>query len=219
LLQPSLALVTFPDMWHAYAPVDPDAWEEYHLLFAGNLFALLERDGLLRRDTPVLHLGDDEAAGACHREVRILVDAFMAGADPEDRVLLARIHLLLAGMAAAHERHRLAGTGELSRRACALFAEDLAGAVDTPAVAAACGLSYERFRKRFTQEMGVPPQRFRLQLQLEEAKRRLRATDAPIKKVAADLGFCNAHHFSRQFRRFVGLPPAEWRRRHAPPAG
>jgi AraC-like DNA-binding protein len=43
----------------------------------------------------------------------------------------------------------------------------------------------------------------------------LRHGNAPLARVAEDVGYQTDTAFSRAFRREYGLPPAAWRRRHA----
>lgn len=75
------------------------------------------------------------------------------------------------------------------------------------------GLGYERFRKRFTDELGMPPYRYRLWCVIQESQRRLSTTRDPIKAIARQLGFSSPNHFNKRFRHLVGTTPAVWRRR------
>jgi two-component system response regulator YesN len=40
---------------------------------------------------------------------------------------------------------------------------------------------------------------------------RLQADDAPLKEIAAELGFCDEFHFSKLFKRRTGLSPSAYR--------
>ena len=49
---------------------------------------------------------------------------------------------------------------------------------------------------------------------LAEACSRLRHTDETIEEIAERVGYADATHFIRLFRREYGVTPAAWRRRH-----
>jgi AraC-like DNA-binding protein len=66
-------------------------------------------------------------------------------------------------------------------------------------------------RKRFRRIAGVPLHRFLLERRLAMAQRLLREEDAPVAVVAERLGYGDAYFFSRQFRRFVGVTPSDYR--------
>ena len=44
------------------------------------------------------------------------------------------------------------------------------------------------------------------------ASEALRSTDRAVSAVAADTGYADLSAFNRQFKRFYGLPPREYRR-------
>lgn len=73
-------------------------------------------------------------------------------------------------------------------------------------------LSPSLFMAQFKQMTGLPPYHFQLSCRLEEAKRRLSSTDAPITRIAFDLGFCASQHFSSHFKRAFGVTPKAWRK-------
>jgi AraC family transcriptional regulator len=53
------------------------------------------------------------------------------------------------------------------------------------------------------------------QLRIEFARRELAASPAPLSDIAIAAGFCDQSHFSRSFKRYTGLTPAEYRLAHA----
>ncbi len=48
---------------------------------------------------------------------------------------------------------------------------------------------------------------------IDQAKRLMVTTDVPLKQIASDVGFATIQYMTSQFRRHVGLTPAEFRRR------
>ena len=86
---------------------------------------------------------------------------------------------------------------------------------ETPSLeklSAVTGMGVSTLMRTFSRHTGMPPHRFHNKLRCEHACYLLNHTDKPIKEIAADLGFCDAYHFSRVFRQFLGTPPATYRR-------
>ncbi|MEN3282263.1 MAG: peptide/nickel transport system substrate-binding protein [Solirubrobacteraceae bacterium] len=116
--------------------------------------------------------------------------------------------------------HRIAQPGEDAalpdpiRQACELLAADLKGERELREIAAAVGLSYEAFRKRFRAFTGTSPASFRLDRRVETAQELLRTTPYTHAEIADRLGFADAFSFTKCFRARVGVPPRDYRRSH-----
>jgi AraC-like DNA-binding protein len=83
---------------------------------------------------------------------------------------------------------------------------------DYAAIADRLGMAEVTFRRRFRELMNVPPHEYVLQSRVAEARRLLAEGDEPIKTIAARLGYRDVYFFSRQFKRFTGVPPALFRK-------
>ncbi|WP_179215488.1 helix-turn-helix domain-containing protein [Paenibacillus sp. MY03] len=55
-------------------------------------------------------------------------------------------------------------------------------------------------------------------LRLEEAKRQLQETSAPIKDIVTDIGYLDTASFISRFRKAEGMTPGQYREQHAPSA-
>ena len=77
---------------------------------------------------------------------------------------------------------------------------------------AAC-MSESSLHRHFRKLYGTTPARFATQLRISAAKRLLRQTDEPLEALGFRLGFSDASHFGRVFRKATGESPAEYRRR------
>lgn len=84
--------------------------------------------------------------------------------------------------------------------------------VDYARVAAELGMAEVTFRRKFRAATGSAPHEYVLQSRVAEARRLLGETDRPIKSIARQLGYRDVYFFSRQFKRFAGVPPALFRR-------
>jgi transcriptional regulator GlxA family with amidase domain len=79
--------------------------------------------------------------------------------------------------------------------------EDLANAV---------GVSRYHFARQFRISTGRSPMVYQMHVRLERGKQMLARGDRSICDIAATLGFCDQSHFTRTFRRVVGLPPRDY---------
>jgi transcriptional regulator GlxA family with amidase domain len=75
------------------------------------------------------------------------------------------------------------------------------------------GVAERTFKRRFTQATGYSPIEYVQRLRIEDAKRRLERTDAPVDDIAWKVGYEDAAFFRRLFKRTTGLPPGVYRRR------
>lgn len=166
---------------------------------------------------------------------RLLPEAF-AGGEPEFQAptirdrnaarLLLQAHRLTASGAADFEKEAaLVGalgalflhhaparaaspTGSRSEiaRAVAYMREHLACDLSLDAVASVAGLSRHHFLRTFTAAMDITPHAYVVQLRVREAVRLLRLGHS-LSAAAADTGFADQSHFTRCFKRTLGVPP------------
>ncbi len=104
------------------------------------------------------------------------------------------------------------------RDAIAKVAESLCDRVNVSELARSVGMSRASFARKFTEETGVPPERYLTQLRLREAAKRLVSTDHGLARIAAELGYSSEFALSRAFKRVYGLPPGQYRARFRPTA-
>lgn len=77
--------------------------------------------------------------------------------------------------------------------------------------AASLGLSPSHFQKLYTEFFGIPCIRDVITARLESSKYYLSQTDMPIRAVAEYCGYENELHFMRQFKKFEGMTPSQYR--------
>ncbi len=121
-------------------------------------------------------------------------------------LLQARARDLLAFDTAGHVDSGLTAAARLIR-------ENLDRHVGNEELARAACMSESTLHRQFQKHFGTSPLKFANQLRITRAKRELRQNRDGIEGIAAKLGFSDASHFSRVFRKSVGEPPAEYRRR------
>jgi transcriptional regulator GlxA family with amidase domain len=79
------------------------------------------------------------------------------------------------------------------------------------------GLTERTFKRRFTHATGISPIAYVQRLRVEDAKRRLERTDAPVDEISWQVGYEEPAFFRRLFRRMTGLSPGVYRRRFRVP--
>jgi len=80
-------------------------------------------------------------------------------------------------------------------------------------LARSVNMSRWRLCHLFKAEMSQSPSRYMGKLRMGEAQRMLSETFLSVKEIRASLGNVDRSHFSREFKRFCGLTPTEFRRR------
>ncbi len=78
-----------------------------------------------------------------------------------------------------------------------------------------CHLNRSYFTRLFRRSFGIHPAAFIMERRVERAKQRLWKADEPLATIAEGLGFSDAFHFSRSFKRIAGISPSGFRRMNA----
>ncbi len=100
------------------------------------------------------------------------------------------------------------------RRVLSLIEERLPEKISVKEMAREVGLSESHFSRTFKHITGETPHQFTLRLRLERGSAALaRSSAADIASVAAECGFFDQSHFTREFRKKFGITPGEAVRR------
>ena len=73
------------------------------------------------------------------------------------------------------------------------------------------GMSSNYFCELFKQNTGLSPHQYFLQLRIARAKECLRNPEVTVSQVAEATGFADQSHFTKVFRRIVGITPTQFR--------
>jgi PAS domain S-box-containing protein len=75
-------------------------------------------------------------------------------------------------------------------------------------------LSVSQFRKRFTAMFNISPLQFVIKLRIHSACRALASSDDGLLKIAEVNGFGAQSHFTRQFKKYMGMTPTAYRKQY-----
>jgi AraC family transcriptional regulator len=89
---------------------------------------------------------------------------------------------------------------------------DPARDVSLAAIAAEVGVAPVRLARAFRRAYGESPGEYVRRLRIRVACERLRDPRVSLVELAASLGFADQSHFTRVFRKLVGVTPGAWRR-------
>ncbi len=79
-------------------------------------------------------------------------------------------------------------------------------------LASIVGLSPGYFFRAFKLSFGLSPHTYIMRQRILRAQVLVATSNAPLSRIAIDCGLADQAHFSRVFRRLVGVTPALWRR-------
>ena len=72
-------------------------------------------------------------------------------------------------------------------------------------------LSESRFKHKFKEEIGMPPNEYIIKQKIEKAKEFMLMKDISVTNLAYDLGFSNSSYFSTVFKKLQGMSPSEFK--------
>ena len=215
-LQPDHALLIFPHQFHHYANM-PLA----HCLWLFVTFELQPTDDLAGlRNTPV------RLTQMARHHVSELVEVYLAVLKKPDtgqrlplllRLLLHELIQSTGDKRVVRRKRAQAGVGSGSRliqQVSALLLrrlEDPLGIVD---VARELAMSESHLRNTFKAAAGMSLGVFMRRFRIHKACGMLAASSATVSEIAARCGFDSLYAFSRAFRREMGFPPTDYRKRH-----
>ena len=81
-------------------------------------------------------------------------------------------------------------------------------------VAKAVFLNFDYANRVFVKVTGKSIIKYRNSVRLQHAKALIQATAKPMREIAAEVGFENAHYFSRIFKKEEGITPSEYRNKN-----
>ncbi len=103
----------------------------------------------------------------------------------------------------------------LMDRVLAYIHAHYATAITLQEVADGVGYSPAYLTSLARRETGKSIQKWITEVRMQHARRLMLETDAPIKRIAASVGYFDPNYFVRHFRKLYGVPPMAWRQLNA----
>ena len=155
-------------------------------------------------------------AGSHGNHERAAVAEIAAGAQLQALMLELALAATRPAVAAATGASAHGRTAAALVRATTAIESQLSQSLDLDTVAKAAGLTRAWLAKAFHARHGVTLQRWHLQRRIDHARVLLRTTSLPVGTIAVRLGFLDAQHLNKQFRRIAGCSPTAYRAWAAP---
>lgn len=73
------------------------------------------------------------------------------------------------------------------------------------------GTNTRRLQRGFNARFGHSPLEHLIEIRLKRAKKLLENSELPISNIADEVGYPDSYYFSRLFKKYVGLPPSDYR--------
>lgn len=154
-----------------------------------------------------------------------LIEAASAALDSDSdtaRVYIAKAAALLKGSAARNrwrddgpEMQRGGLAPWQARRVVEYVADHLGSRIRTTDLAAVAQLSASHFTRAFKETFGETPLGYVSRQRMRYAQDLMLRSGECLSQIALTCGHCDQSHFTRVFRRKVGMSPRAWRRQFA----
>ncbi len=135
--------------------------------------------------------------------------------DTPEKITNLQYHMVLEFTERVERLHLGEHPGKLAAAVANYVQHHLSEPISTEMLAQSLYMGRSYLSARFHSETGVKLNDFILQQKTEEAKRLLRYTDRSAAAIGDYLAFSSPAHFSRVFKKYVGLTPSEYRARAA----
>lgn len=211
-IEEGMMFMLFPGEWHTFAP-DPDTgWDDHWVGFNGSFIDEKISNGFFTFKNCVFRVGIDERIINTYHEILDIISDERKGYQQ----MVAGLTLSLIGRVYYEDINHSIGDSYIMRiikQAKVIMKEDMSGNKSLESIANSLGISYSLFRRDFKKNCGISPGQYRLELKLAKAKELLYSTNLSIAEISNILYFENIGQFSTFFKKKVGVPPLEFRKR------
>ena len=134
--------------------------------------------------------------------------------DTAEKITNLQYHMVLEFTERVERLHLGEHPGKLAAAVANYVQHHLSESISTEALAQSMFMGRSYLSTKFHNETGIKLNDFILLQKTEEAKRLLRYTDRSAAAIGDYLAFSSPAHFSRVFKKYVGLTPNEYREKH-----
>lgn len=94
---------------------------------------------------------------------------------------------------------------------CTYIKENIFQKIYITKLAEIINLSESRFKHKFKEETGMPPNEYIIKQKIEKAKELMPEAGTTVTNLAYDLGFSSSSYFSTVFKKHLGISPTEYK--------
>lgn len=204
-----------PEQLVSYVSDDNEPWYYRWIAFTGRQAAELIASIGIAAQRPIIHTGKRRHAAVLFRQIQRAFYGKKAGSHLKANGYL---HLLLAEFSDALAPSTLTGdiTHSESERiigqAIHYLSTQYAEPITIEMMAESLGYNRAYLSRLFKRHTQVTPVTFLLKLRVDKARQLLRERlELTVEQIASSVGFHDPLYFSKQFRRWYGVSPSEYR--------
>lgn len=202
----------FPGEWHTFYPDYETGWDDHWVGFNGSIIDDKIKAGFFTFKNCIFRIGIDEHIIDTYHDILEIVSNERKGYQQ----MAAGLAFSLIGRIYYEDLNHSFGDSYMTRiinQAKAIMKEDMNETHTLEDIAESLNISYSLFRREFKRACGTSPGQYRQGLKLAKAKELLYSTNLSIAQIADKLNFECLGQFSTFFRKKVGVPPLEYRKR------
>jgi AraC-like DNA-binding protein len=199
----------------SYVSDEEVPWRYRWVAFAGTHAASLVKTAGLGAGRLVVHSAANQVPG---ERCRSIYDAFRARNRSASLEAAGHLHLLLSSLQGAVTGDTLAPlrpdthSEELVRQVAGYLSAQYAEPVTIEGMAEALGYNRAYLSRLFKGHTGLSPATFLAKRRADQGRRLLRERpELTVEQIASSAGFADPLYFSKQFRRWYGQSPTEYR--------
>lgn len=179
-------------------------------------------------DAPEMAAGTDASFSAAPRLstpclLKKLLEAATAASDAHREQARCALENALAVLTAGHDSsdapRQFPARGGLApwqaKRVATYIRDNIGATLRASELSRLARLSYSHFNRAFKMSFHETLTSYIMRQRINLAQDKMLTTDHALSRIALECGLCDQAHFSRMFRRVVGLTPSLWRKHFA----
>lgn len=208
--------VVYPGSLFSYQADKDFPWHYIWVALQGEAVAALLSDAGITKERPLLHSGNTGELRRLYECIRL---SFQQSPYPHlesleasgwARLLLHQFGLANLSVLPAHPKEMPEVIDRQIDQAIRWISLQFHQQISIDHIAATLGYHRAHLSKAFKQRTGLSPKQYLLKMRMDKARELLGGT-LTIDQVASSVGFNDALYFSKQFRKYNGMPPSEYR--------
>ena len=131
-----------------------------------------------------------------------------------EQITNLQYHMVMQYAKSVEELRYNRNQSELTKNVASYIRHHLSDAIKTEDIATSLFMSRSHLSTRFKSETGMNLTEYIHYIKISEAKHLLVHTDKNLSLISTYLGYSSQSHFTRMFKKMVGISPAEYREKH-----